>query len=157
MSANTANTANLKFAVFARFVVQHYVRQHMHKPPLILIVDDDRQLVDLFSAKLTASGFAASKAYDGKEGYELAKKEKPDLILLDLRMPVMNGVETLAKLKEDPLTKDIKVIILSVFNDWSKMKMDPITAKAIGAKDFIEKDVDLDDLVGRLRSELTRQ
>ncbi|MCH7730819.1 hypothetical protein IID21_04905 [Patescibacteria group bacterium] len=54
------------------------------------------------------------------------------------------------------LTEDIKVIILSAFNDWSAIKMDPKTAKAIGAKDFIEKGIDLDKLVARVRSELTQ-
>lgn len=123
----------------------------MHNPPLILLVDDDSQLIDLFYAKLTGAGFTVKKAYNGKDGFDLAKTEKPDLILLDLKMPVMDGAETLKKLHDDPETKDLKVIILSSFNDWSEIKLTQATAQALGAVDFIEKGIDLDELVKRVR------
>ncbi len=124
----------------------------MPKESLILLIDDDAQLVDLFYTKLTKAGLRVNKAYNGKEGYELAKKEKPDLILLDLKMPVMDGSETLEKLHSDPLTKNIKVIILSSFNDWSAIKMSKETAINLGAVDFVEKGIDLDKLVEKIKS-----
>jgi len=124
----------------------------MHEPPLILIVDDDAQLVDLFTTKLETVGFAVRKAYDGKEGYELAKQLRPDLVLLDLKMPVWDGVQTLAKIRSDDEIHDTKVIILSSFNDWSTMKLDQKSARAIGAIDFIEKGIDLNELVAKLRT-----
>jgi response regulator RpfG family c-di-GMP phosphodiesterase len=123
----------------------------MHQPPLIQLTDDDSSIVSLFNTKLTSAGFSVIKAYNGKEGYELAKKEKPDLMLLDLRMPVMDGAETLGKLHSDPDTKDIKVIVLSSFNDWSSIKMTQGTAKELGAIDFFEKGIDLDELVGKIK------
>ena len=127
----------------------------MSKEFLVLLIDDDSQLVDLFYTKLVKVGFRVNKAYNGKEGYESAKKEKPDLILLDLRMPVMDGAEALEKLHSDPLTKDIKIIILSSFNDWFAIKMSKETAVALGAIDFIEKGIDLDKLVEKIKSLLT--
>lgn len=126
----------------------------MNNPPKILIIDDDNQIADLFITKLTNSHFAAARAYNGKEGYELAKKEKPDLILLDLKMPVMDGATTLEKLHADEETKKIPVIILSSFNDWSAIKMSPETAKELGAIDFVEKGMDLNLLVQRIKGAL---
>lgn len=131
-----------------------YTFNNMSNPPKILIVDDDNQIADLFITKLTNSHFAAARAYNGKEGYELAKKEKPDLILLDLKMPVMDGATTLEKLHADEKTKNIPVIILSSFNDWSAIKMSPETAKELGAIDFVEKGTDLNLLVQRIKGVL---
>lgn len=124
----------------------------MHTPPLILLVDDDSQLVDLFYAKLTSAGFAVTRTYNGKEGCEAAKRGKPDLILLDLKMPVMDGAEALQKLHDDPETKDTKVVILSSFNDWSAIKMTKETAQALGAVDFVEKGIELNELVSKIHS-----
>lgn len=126
----------------------------MNQPPKILIIDDDTQLSDLFYTKLTSADFAALKAFNGKEGLEIAKKEKPDLILLDLKMPIMDGSETLAKLHEDTDTNNIPVFILSSFNDWSAIKMTPETAKALGAKDFMEKGIDLNMLILKIKGAL---
>lgn len=119
-----------------------------------MLIDDDSQLVELFYTKITEAGFRVNKAYNGKEGLESAKKEKPDIILLDLRMPVMDGPETLEKLHSDPETKGIKIIILSSFNDWSAIKMNKETAIALGAIDFIEKGIDLDKLIEKIKSVL---
>jgi len=124
----------------------------MHKPPLVLIVDDDSQIIDLFTTKLKSAGFSVAKAYNGKDGIESAKTQKPDLILLDLKMPVMDGAEALQRLHDDPETKGLKVAILSSFNDWSAIKMNQETAKALGAIDFIEKGIDLNELVTKVKS-----
>ncbi len=126
----------------------------MNNPPKILIIDDDSQLSDLFYTKLIAENFVGLKAFNGKEGLEIAKKEKPDLILLDLKMPIMDGAETLGKLHEDKDTSEIPVFILSSFNDWSAIKMSPETAKALGAKDFFEKGIDLNLLVQKIKGAL---
>ena len=117
----------------------------------ILIIDDDPQLTDLFYAKLSSSGFEVSKAFNGEEGYKLAKTFKPDLILLDLKMPVWDGAETLSHLRKDPETENTKVIILSSFNDWSAIQMDGKSAQALGAIDFFPKGMDLEELVFRIK------
>ncbi len=126
----------------------------MREKPLILIVDDDNFLAEVLATKFMGSGFSTLRAGDGKIGCEMAKKEKPDLILLDLRMPVMDGAEVLAKLKSEPDTKDIKVLILTLFNEWSNIKLTKETAKKLGAVDFIEKSIDLGELVKRVRAVL---
>ena len=124
----------------------------VREKPLILIVDDDKPIVYMFSEKLKNSGFDVAVAYNGKEGWERAEREKPDAMLLDLRMPFMNGIEVLEKLKKNQDTKDIPVIILSSFNDWSPMKLELQTAKNLGVADFAEKGIDLNDLVRRLKT-----
>ncbi|MEK7464741.1 MAG: response regulator [Patescibacteria group bacterium] len=122
----------------------------MHKPPLVLLVDDDPSIISLFSTKLSSAGFSIIKAYNGKDCCDLAKKEKPDLILMDLRMPIMDGFEALKKLNSDPETTGTKVIIISSFNDWSAMKMTQDTARHLGALDFVEKGIDLNELVSKV-------
>ena len=127
----------------------------MREKPLILVVDDDTFLADVLDTKFTKAGFFVLKAYNGKECCEIAKKEKPDLIILDLRMPIMDGAEALAELKSDPDTKDIKVFILSLFNEWAGIKLTKESAVKLGAVDFMEKSGDLDTLVQRVRSLLS--
>ncbi|MDP2736327.1 MAG: response regulator [bacterium] len=81
--------------------------------PKILIVEDEEFLSDMYKLKFEQAGYTAIIACDGLEGFELAKKEQPDLILLDLILPKLDGFKVLTKLKQDPATKKIKVIILS--------------------------------------------
>ncbi len=124
------------------------------KKPIILIIDDDISLSEVLATKLNGSGFSSLEARDGKEGIEIAKKEKPDLILLDLRMPKMDGAEVLAELKKDSSTKKIKVLLLTLFNEISTMKLTKEAANKLGAFDFLEKTIDLDELVTRVRAAL---
>lgn len=81
--------------------------------PKILIVEDDQFLRDLMLAKLEEEEFEVDIAVDGEEALEKVAKAKPDLILLDLLLPKMDGFEVLEKIKNDKGTKDIPVIILS--------------------------------------------
>jgi DNA-binding response OmpR family regulator len=79
----------------------------------VLIVEDDKFLRELISQKITKEGHEAVVAVDGEEGVKKAKEETPDIVLLDLILPGIDGFEVLAKIKEDPLTNAIPVIILS--------------------------------------------
>lgn len=79
----------------------------------ILLVDDDALLVRMYQTKLKADGFEVETAADGSEGFNKAKLFKPDLILLDVMMPKLNGFEMLGILKQSPETKRIPVILLT--------------------------------------------
>ena len=78
----------------------------------ILLIEDDAFLVDIYTTKLKESGFEVLTAFDGEEGFKKAKEEKPDLVLLDLVLPGLDGWEILNKIKNEKLS-DLKVVILS--------------------------------------------
>lgn len=82
-------------------------------PPKILIVEDDVQIRQIYEFKLQNSGYSVELAHDGESGIEAAERFTPDLILLDLRMPVMNGDEMLERLRAEQWGADIRVIILT--------------------------------------------
>lgn len=79
----------------------------------ILLVEDDALFVKMYEKKLTREGMALLAAYDGEQGVEMAKAEKPDLIILDLMLPKMAGSEVLKEIKEEPTTSAIPVIVLT--------------------------------------------
>ncbi|MEP6754255.1 MAG: response regulator [Chthonomonadales bacterium] len=91
----------------------------------ILAVDDERHIVRLVQVNLERSGYEVVTAYDGKEALEKVNSEHPDLIVLDVMMPYMDGFEVLQNLKREPATRDIPVIMLTakaqdadVFRGW---------------------------------------
>jgi two-component system alkaline phosphatase synthesis response regulator PhoP len=79
----------------------------------ILIVEDDEYLAELYRYKFEQSGYIVLEARNGQAGFDMAKKQKPDLILLDIVMPVLDGYKTLKLLRKDNETKNMKVFILS--------------------------------------------
>lgn len=81
--------------------------------PLVLVVDDDRNIVDALSRMLRARGFAVAGAYDGKEAMAAIEKAEPDLILLDLRMPVMDGYQVIHEVKYNDKTKHIPIVVMT--------------------------------------------
>lgn len=101
----------------------------------ILLVEDDILLSRLFSKEFTLGGHTVSTAPDGLEGFEKAKTTKPNLILLDIMMPKLNGLQTLEKLKADPETKNIPVIMLTNLGN----KTDAETALQHGAIMYLIK------------------
>lgn len=91
----------------------------------ILAVDDEKAIVRLVQVNLEREGYEVVTAYDGKEALEKVESEKPDLIVLDVMMPYMDGFEVLQQLKKNPETRDIPVIMLTakaqdadVFRGW---------------------------------------
>ena len=106
----------------------------------ILIVDDDESLRDLFVIELEAHGFNTLQAKDGVEGLSQAFSKKPDLIILDMIMPNMDGMAMLRKLREDEWGKKAKVFILSNVGDGGKLS-EAVEAGLIesGISDYVLK------------------
>lgn len=123
------------------------------KPLIILIVDDEDQILTIYRTKLEQEGFRVVTAKNGLQAIEAAKNEKPDLVIMDVKMPVMDGVEAALKLKEDPATKGVKIVFLSAFGDIDK-EVDRKVAKEIGALDFIKKGISLNELVSEVRKHI---
>jgi DNA-binding response OmpR family regulator len=117
----------------------------------ILIVEDEASLRKMFVEKMRHEGLEVIEAKDGKEGLALALKEHPDLISLDLNMPVMDGLTMLKNLREDTWGKEAAVIIWSVFRDENKVK----EAEALGVDIFlIKSDWKLKDVVGKIKEKI---
>lgn len=120
----------------------------------ILLVDDDPLIIRMYQTKLSKDGYDISLAFNGEEAIIKAKKDKPDLILLDLMMPKMNGVETLEELKKDSDTKNIPVVILTNLGDRND---DVEKAKKMGALDYwVKAETDLKILSSKVKEILSR-
>ncbi len=114
----------------------------------ILFVEDESVLQKTFEETLRKEGYEMISALDGEVGFNLAKKEKPDLILLDLVLPKINGFEVLKKLKEDPETKKIPVIILTNLERMSDIDK----ALESGAAAYLVKvDYSLEEVVEKIK------
>jgi len=79
----------------------------------VLLIEDDPFLVDIYTTKLKEAGFSVETAMDGEEGFQKVKEKMPDIILLDIVLPNINGWEFLRKIEEDERLKNLKVVILS--------------------------------------------
>lgn len=101
----------------------------------ILIIEDDKFLRELIAQKILKEGYDIVEAIDGEKGAEVVKKEIPDLVLLDLILPGIDGFEVLAKMKADPKTANIPVIILSNLGQ----KDDIEKGLEMGANDYLIK------------------
>lgn len=113
----------------------------------VLVVDDDPALREIFGERLSMVGYLVSYAKNGYEGYELARSTKPDLILLDVMMPELDGPATLDKLKSDPECKDIPVVFLTSIEDRPE---DVKAAKEVGAIDYWNKATDFEELIPKI-------
>lgn len=120
-------------------------------PGSILIVDDEPVNLKLLGAHLQKSGYAVSEAADGRQALQRALEKLPDLILLDIMMPGMDGIEVCRRLKEDEATQDIPVIFLSALSD-SEIKAKGLE---VGGVDYISKPFDSRELLARVRTHLT--
>ena len=103
----------------------------------ILIVDDKKDFCTVLSDSLSQDRYRVVTAFNGKTALQLAKKEKPDLILLDIKMPGMDGIEVLKKIKK--MRKEIAVIMFTAFGTLETAR----EAMKLGAYDYVTKPVDL--------------
>jgi putative two-component system response regulator len=154
------NQAELRLKLLSRMPITFYMRhqspQNAHDmnatplphPALVLIVDDEVRNVKLLETLLHADGHDTISASNGNEALILAASKKPDLILLDIMMPFMDGFETVARLKADPLTQPVPVIMITALDD----RESKLRALQSGAEEFLSKPVQSAELRMRVRN-----
>ena len=113
---------------------------------VILIVEDDPRNMTLTSDMLKVSGYTTIEAKDGEQGVILARKSKPDLILMDLMMPKKDGYTACHEIKADPATKNIPVVMLTAIDNQGNKDI----ARIWGADDYITKPLDMQVLVNTI-------
>lgn len=115
----------------------------------VLIVEDDRTLLDVIKYNLTKEGYAAVVASDGLEAIRLARQEKPDLVLLDIMLPAVDGFEVCRTLRQD-LT--MPILMLTAKSD----EIDKVLGLELGADDYLTKPFSMRELLARVRAMLRR-
>ena len=118
----------------------------------IVIVEDEPDILDVLSYNLKREGYEVATAQDGSRGLELIQNEKPKLVLLDLMLPGMDGLDVCRSLKSDDLTKTIPVIMLTAKGEES----DIVLGLGIGADDYITKPFSPKELIARVKAVLRR-
>lgn len=118
----------------------------------ILVVDDERDLLDLIEYNLKKEGFKVLKAENGEEGISKAKEHRPDLILLDIMMPKMDGLEAVEIMRKDEDLKKTPIIFLTARSD-EKTEIDGLNK---GGDDYITKPISTTKLVSRIKAVLRR-
>lgn len=118
----------------------------------VLIVDDEKDIVDLLAFNLDKEGYAVLKAYDGEKALELARAGKPHLILLDLMLPGIQGLEVCKILRSKPETAHLPIIMLTAKGD----EVDKVLGLEIGADDYVTKPFSVKELMARIRALLRR-
>lgn len=116
----------------------------------VLIVDDIEENLRVLTETLTEEGFYPLQAKSGERAIAIAKKAQPDLILLDIKMPGMDGYETIGKLKEDPRTAPIPVIFISALNQIE----DKVKGFTSGAVDYVSKPFQKEEVIARVSTHL---
>jgi CheY-like chemotaxis protein len=111
---------------------------------VVLLVDDDRASVDLIDAYLNGTGARVLRSHDGAQALEVVRRVAPAGVVLDIRLPRLDGWTVLAELKADPVTAAIPVVIASVVDDRPR-------AMALGADAYLRKPVGRDELLAALR------
>ncbi len=119
---------------------------------MILIVDDEKQLVSLVALHMQMAGYEVSSANDGWTAIDICNRHKPDLVILDLMLPKLNGWEVCRRMKEDKALKDIAVIMLSARGELE----DKLRGFDSGADDYVTKPFSPRELVARVKRVLER-
>jgi CheY-like chemotaxis protein len=117
----------------------------------ILIIEDEEIMLSLLRRKLLGEGYEVISAKDGEEGLKLIKEAKPNLILLDIVMPKMSGMQVMEEMQKDPDLKRIPVIVIS--NSGQPVELD--RAKRLGARDWLVKtEFDPDEVVSKAKNQI---
>jgi DNA-binding response OmpR family regulator len=118
----------------------------------VIIVEDEEKLANNLAEKMRGEGFTVSAVYNGEEGLDLIRSEKPHLVVLDIMLPGLDGLSICRMLRNDPATADIPVIILTARGT----EVDKIVGLESGADDYIVKPFGLGEFLARVRAVLRR-
>jgi DNA-binding response OmpR family regulator len=116
----------------------------------VMVVDDERDLVDIVAFNLRREQYDVLTAYDGESALEIARRDPPDLVLLDLMLPGMNGLEVCRRLRQEPRTAGIPIVILTAKGD----ETDAVIGLAQGADDYVRKPFGVKELMARVSAHL---
>jgi two-component system alkaline phosphatase synthesis response regulator PhoP len=117
----------------------------------ILVVDDEPDMVEMLKMMLENASYDVVAAYDGKEGIEKAKEEKPNVIVLDLMMPEMDGFEACKEMKNDPELADIPILVLTAISQHlSHTRYAKSLGLGLESDDYVDKPVDPNVLLKRI-------
>jgi DNA-binding response OmpR family regulator len=118
----------------------------------ILLIEDDRDIVELVRYNLEADGFEVSSVSDGAKGMVSLRREPPDLLLLDIMLPGMSGLEICREIRKDPSFNHLPILILSARSD----EVDRVTGLELGADDYVTKPFSVRELCARVKALLRR-
>ena len=117
-------------------------------PKKILVIDDERDFINILTMRLKAAGYEIVSALDGRDGLEKARKTNPDLIILDIMMPKMDGYEVCRLLKFDEKYKAIPIIMLTA----KTQDVDKAMGATVGVDDYMTKPFESDELIKKVKS-----
>jgi len=120
---------------------------------IILVVEDEEDILELIRYNLSREGYGILGVTTGEEGLRIAGQKKPDLIILDLMLPGIDGLDVCRQLKEDPHSKEIPIVMVTAKGEES----DIVTGLELGAEDYITKPFSPKVLIARIRSILRRR
>ncbi len=119
----------------------------------VLLIEDEKMLAEMYSTKFTMEGYTVERAFDGQTGLDLAKKIKPDIILLDVIMPKLDGFSVLKELKKDPDLKAVPVILLTNLGQEDDIKK----GRELGATDyFVKSNHSPSEIVDKVKTTLAK-
>jgi phosphate regulon transcriptional regulator PhoB len=121
--------------------------------PKILVIDDEKDIVELISYNLEKEGFSVLKAYDGEAALHMVKTQKPDLVILDLMLPEISGLDVCKAVRNNSATANLPIIMLTA----KSQEVDKIIGLEMGADDYITKPFGIKELIARVRAMLRRR
>lgn len=141
---------NIKILTGKKKLQEHPSKLYHTRPKKVLVVEDESALADTLGGELESAGFIVMKAPNGEIGLQKVKSEKPDLVLLDLLMPVMDGKMMLHKMREIPEFRRTPVIVLTNAGEIENIRE---TQVYYGAEEFmIKSNVSIEEIITRIRS-----
>lgn len=124
----------------------------MQKTKTVLLIDDETPWLEVMRFAMRNESYKVITAESGEAAIKTLQRKKPDIILSDVRMPVMNGFDLFEQVRRNPKLKDVPFIFMSSFDDYDARK----TAKELGADDYVEKPYDTEDVKHIVLDLLTR-
>ncbi|MGE3164777.1 MAG: response regulator [Planctomycetota bacterium] len=118
----------------------------------VLLIEDEADLLEMVQYNLEREGYRVISSRDGELGLELAREEAPDLVLLDLMLPGLDGIEVCRKLKEDPVTRPIPIVMVTAKGE----ETDVVLGLGVGADDYVTKPFSPKELTARVKAVLRR-
>ncbi len=118
----------------------------------IVVIEDESDILEVLKYNLEREGYRVRTCRDGESGLRLVREENPDLVLLDLMLPSLDGIEICRRLREDPVTRSLPVIMLTAKGEES----DVVLGLGVGADDYVTKPFSTGELTARIRAVLRR-